>query len=226
MNGKFFAVGVGPGDPELMTYQAVRIIQESDVIAVPESGGKQNLALQIAAGHLADKTICFFDMPMLKDKQALCAYHDRAADEISILLEQGKQVAFLTLGDPTIYSTVMYVHKRLAAKGYDTAVVNGIPSFCAAAASLNRCLCEREEMLHIIPATHREMEEVFPLKGTKVLMKSGRELTRIREELQGHHAMLVENATMPDEKVYHDLQQMETAGYFSIVILPNEETDA
>lgn len=223
MKGKFFAVGVGPGNPELMTYQAVRVIRESDVIAVPESGGQQNLALEIAKEHVREKEVRFFSMPMLKEKQALEQYHDVAAEQIAALLEEGKQVAFLTLGDPTIYSTVMYVHKRLTAKGYDTAVVNGIPSFCAAAASLNRCLCEREEMLHIIPATHREMGEVFPLKGTKVLMKSGREIMRIQETLKGASAMLVENATMENERVYHDLQEMQTAGYFSIVILPSEE---
>lgn len=87
---------------------------------------------------------------------------------------RAKTVVFLTLGDPTIYSTYWYVHKRVAARGYAAELVPGVPSFCAAAAAMGRALCEDGEMLHIIPATHGRAEEGLALSGSKVLMKTGK----------------------------------------------------
>ena len=89
-----------------------------------------------------DKTILLFDMPMTYDRQARNASHDAAADALCALLDEGKTVVFLTLGDPTVYSTYWYVHKRVAARGYAAELVPGVPSFCAAAAAMGRALCD------------------------------------------------------------------------------------
>lgn len=223
MKGKFYAVGVGPGDPELLTVKAINIMEASDVIVLPKSGASENIALKIAGKHIDGKEICECDMPMIKDKEKLDMYHDESADLISQLLDEGKMVAFLTLGDPTIYSTVMYVHRRLTQRGYETAIVPGIPSFCAAAASLNTSLCERDEMLHVIPATYKG-EMAHELEGTKVLMKSGKTIMDIKDQLAEKHAMMVECATMENEKVYKDLNELkEQSSYFSLIVIPSED---
>ena len=157
------------------------------------------------------------------DQEELNRYHDRSAAEIAALLDEGKTVAFLTLGDPSIYSTVMYVHRRLTRMGYDTAIVPGIPSFCGAAASLNTSLCERDEMLHVIPATYKG-DQASQLAGTRVLMKSGKTIMKLKEQLAAQSAMMVECATMEHEKVYHDLNQLEEqSSYFSLIVIPSED---
>ncbi|MDD4377596.1 MAG: precorrin-2 C(20)-methyltransferase [Eubacteriales bacterium] len=223
MKAKFFAVGVGPGDPELLTLKAIKTMEGSDVIVVPRSGASENIALKIAEEYIKNKEIVECDMPMIKDQEKLNIYHDQSADLISNLLNNGKTVSFLTLGDPVIYSTVMYVHKRLTERGYDTGIVSGIPSFCAAAASLNSSLCERDEMLHIIPATYTDVDKIVEYDGTKVLMKSGKTIMDIKDKLVENSAMVVECATMENEKVYKDIKDLkEKSSYFSIIVIPSE----
>ena len=225
MKGKFFAVGVGPGDPELLTVKAINTMKRCLVIAVPKSGAQDNIALAIAGQYIEGKEILECDMPMIKDKARLDQYHDRSAAEIGKILDEGKDVAFLTLGDPAIYSTVMYVHRRLTEQGYDTGMVPGITSFCGAAASLNLSLCERDEMLHIIPATFKG-EQACDLTGTRVLMKSGKTIMEQKERLAEKHAMMVECATMENEKVYRSLNELqEPSSYFSLIVIPAEDRE-
>ena len=198
-------------------------MEESDVIALPRSGASENIALKITRNYIEGKALLECDMPMIKDQEELNRYHDRSAAEIAALLDEGKTVAFLTLGDPSIYSTVMYVHRRLTRMGYDTAIVPGIPSFCGAAASLNTSLCERDEMLHVIPATYKG-DQASQLAGTRVLMKSGKTIMKLKEQLAAQSAMMVECATMEHEKVYHDLNQLEEqSSYFSLIVIPSED---
>ena len=111
-------MGVGPGDPGLITRKAVGIISECGVIAIPESGGSRNIAREIAADLLDGKEILVCDMPMTRDNVALQQSHQIAANAIVKKLSEGSDVAFLTLGDPTVYSTYIYVHKLVAAMGY------------------------------------------------------------------------------------------------------------
>ena len=160
MSGTFTGAGVGPGDPELMTLKAVRAVRECSVIAVPVSDGElaepffakaeeagshaeyleRCVAYRIARSAVPEaeeKDKIFLPMPMIKERDRLKAVHDRDADAVAEILEEGRDVVFLTLGDPTVYSTCMYVHKRLKKKGYPTKLIPGIPSFCAAAARMD-----------------------------------------------------------------------------------------
>ena len=89
------------------------------------------------------------------------------------VLDAGKDAAFLTLGDPTVYATSMYIHQRIAGMGYRTSIVSGVPSFCAAAAKLDVSLGEKQEQIHIIPASY-DVEAAMQLPGTKILMKAGK----------------------------------------------------
>ena len=217
--GKLYSVGVGPGDPELLTAKAIRVLSECDIVAVPQSDGGGQTALDIAAQYIKGKTVRSFAMPMTHDRAARDASHDAAADAICALIGEGKTVAFLTLGDPTVYSTAWYVHKRVAARDCEAELVPGVPSFCAAAARLGRALCENGEMLHIIPASHGREREGLDLPGSKVLMKAGRGVLRVRDELresgQLEQAALVERCGMEGERVVYDLDELdEPSGYF------------
>lgn len=228
MKGILYGVGVGPGDPELLTAKAIRLLRECDAVAAPKSADGRQTALDIASPYIGqDKTILLFDMPMTHDRQARNASHDAAADALCALLDEGKTVVFLTLGDPTIYSTYWYVHKRVAARGYAAELVPGVPSFCAAAAAMGRALCEDGEMLHIIPASHGREREGLALPGSKVLMKAGRGVLRVRDELresgQLEQAALVERCGMEGERVICDLDELdEPSGYFSIILVKEE----
>ena len=227
MNGKLLGLGVGPGDPELLTIKALRIIQESDVIAVPGNEVQESVAYQIVKGvykELYSKPLIPIAMPMTKDKAVLEANHEKAADDIEACLKEGKQVAFLTLGDPTVYSTYMYVHKRILSRGYEVEIVSGITSFCAVAARLNRSLVEMAEPLHVIPATYKadEMNEILALPGTKVLMKTGRKLKQVKESIlnSGQSAVMIENCGMETEKIYETAEEIpDAAGYYSLIIV-------
>ena len=245
MSGIFTGVGVGPGDPELMTLKAVRAVEACSVIAIPVSDStleepvyesaanqeKQNasylercVAYQIAAGAvegIAEKDRIYLPMPMIKEKDRLKAIHDNDAAAVAELLDQEKNVVFLTLGDPTVYSTCMYVHKRLKRSGYLTRIVPGIPSFCAAAARMDIPLVENRQELHVLPASYH-IEESLDLPGTKVLMKAGRKMSEVKRLLTEKEldAMMVENCGMENEKIYENPDDVpEKSSYYSLIVI-------
>ena len=225
-HGKLWGVGVGPGDPELLTVKAVRVLREADVVIVPDASSGDKVALNIAKDYLKDKQIQFVKTPMVRDKAVMDAAHEQAADTISALLDDGKQVAFLTLGDPAIYSTYMYIHQKVLRRGYVVEVVPGIPSFCAAAARLNQSLCLGREPLIIIPASH-DQNDLMDLPGNKVIMKAGRSILELQQALaekgQLEGASMVENCSMENEHVYpHFADLKEPSGYFSLVIVKGD----
>ena len=225
-HGKLWGVGVGPGDPELLTVKAVRVLREADVVIVPDASSGDKVALNIAKDYLKDKQIQFVKTPMVRDKAVMDAAHEQAADTICALLDEGKQVAFLTLGDPAIYSTYMYIHQKVLNRGYAVEVVPGIPSFCAAAARLNQSLCLGSEPLIIIPASH-DQNDLMDLPGNKVFMKAGRSILELQQALaekgQLEGASMVENCSMENEHVYpHFADLKEPSGYFSLVIVKGD----
>ena len=228
---KLYGIGVGPGDPELMTLLAVRLIRRCGVIAVPRSGQEINAAYTIARGacpEIDEKERMELDMPMTRDREKLEACHDAAAAQVIEKLKAGVDVAFLTLGDPSIYSTYIYVHDRVLAAGYEAQIVPGIPSFCAVAARLNEGLTEAHQGLHIIPASYKGLEEALGLSGTRVLMKSGKSIGRIREMIADmdppQEVMMVERCGMEGERVFRSAEEIdENAGYFSVIIVKDKK---
>lgn len=228
MQGKLYGIGVGPGDPELLTLKALRIVKESPIIAVPGEVAQESVAYKIVKGaypELDEKELVAVSMPMTKDKKLLEESHDKAADQIAGYLKEGKQVAFLTLGDPTVYATYIYVHKRIQEMGYPLEIVSGIPSFCAVAARLNMGLVEKAEPLHVIPASY-EIEESLELPGTKVLMKAGKKMGKVKEILKarGDMCQMIENCGMENEKIYDSVEEIpDQAGYYSLIIVKEQE---
>ena len=223
MRGIAYGVGVGPGDPELMTLKAVRLIRENEVIAVPGKDAKESAAYKIASGavpEISEKTLVPIYMPMIRDRAKITEEHRKGAKLLEEYLDQGKNVAYLTLGDSTIYCTFSYLQHILEEDGYQVELVSGIPSFCAAAARLNTSLTEWNEPLHVIPASHQK-DEALDLPGTYVLMKSASHMKEIKEVLaaSGRRVSCVENCGMENEKVYHCAEEIpDDAGYFSLVI--------
>lgn len=227
MPGILYGVGVGPGDPELITLKALRIIRQSDVIAIPAADKDNCKAYQIArraCPELEEKMILPIPMPMTKDLAALSREHAAAAETVAYHLNAGKQAAFLTLGDPSVYSTYLYVHRRLRDQGYKTAIISGVPSFCAAAARINDGLAETSQALHILPGVYQtdSEREITELSGTKVLMKIGKNMKNIKKSIlkSGQNAILVENCGMPDEKICrHSEDFPDNPSYFSLIII-------
>ena len=224
MKAVFYGVGVGPGDPELLTLKAVRIIEECDVLAVPgrikEDSVAYGIAMAAVPGIVQKETICIH-MPMTKNEKKLRESHENGAAQIIRLLEQDRSVAFLTLGDPTIYSTYLYLQKLVQEAGYETAIISGIASFLAAGAALNTGLVEKDEQLHVIPSSY-EIEEALELPGTKVLMKAGKKMPLVKEAVARMDAdvYMVENCGMTGERICRGADEIpEDAGYYSLIVV-------
>jgi precorrin-2/cobalt-factor-2 C20-methyltransferase len=224
MTGILYGVGVGPGDPELLTLKAVRMIKECDVIVIPTADKDTCTAYNIVRQALPEvehKEVISVVMPMTKDKKKLAESHLLGAGKVEEYLERGLKTVFLTLGDPTVYSTYIYIHKLILQKGYKAEIINGIPSFCAVAARLREGLVEGAEQLHIIPGSYKT-QEALTLPGTKVLMKAGSKLGEVKEQLKilKADAAMVENCGLEGEKIYRTLEDIpEEAGYYSLIIV-------
>lgn len=228
MNGILYGVGVGPGDPELMTLKAVRLIKENKVIALPGSNPKETVAYQIAVAavpELAEKELLPIYMPMTHDKEEQKRCHRKGAYLVEEYLQYGQNVVFLTLGDSTVYSTFTYIQQIAQEDGFQTELVSGIPSFCAAAARMNMPLAIWKEQIHIFPAVHN-LSETLPDSGTCVLMKSGSKMNQVKEILKksGRDAVMIENCGTDKEQVYFHVDEIpDSAGYYSLIISKEAE---
>lgn len=223
MKGIAYGVGVGPGDPELMTQKAIRLIRENNVIAVAGKTAKEAVAYQIAAAvvpEIQGKELVPVYMPMVKNRDLIDVEHQKGAKLLESYLEKGQNVVYITLGDPTIYCTFSYLQHILEKDGYTVELVPGITSFCAAAARLNLPLAEWDEPIHVIPAVHKT-NDALDQPGTYVLMKSASHMQEVKEMLKrsGRNVSAVENCSMENEKVYRSVDEIpDDAGYFSLII--------
>lgn len=218
-----YGIGVGPGDPELMTLKAVRILKECRVLAIPGADKESCTAYQIAVQsvpEIEEKECLFLPMPMTKDKDILEESHSRACGQLVEWLAKGEDVALITLGDSTIYATCLYLTERMKKEGFPTVLINGIPSFCAAAARINVPLVSGADELHIIPASY-DIDKAMELSGVKVFMKSGSQFKRVKDTLleRGVEAVMVEKCGMEGERIFTTADEMpDTAGYFTLLI--------
>ncbi len=228
MQGCAYGVGVGPGDPELMTLKAVRILKMADVIAYAGTSPEDSTAFRIAVQavpQIREKELLPIRVPMTRDRQAQEIEHGKTAAIIEALLDDGKNVACLTLGDPSIYSSFSYYRKLLDKDGYRTEMISAVPSFCAVAAKLNIPLAEWEEPVHIIPALYQaesKTAEASSHSGTSVYMKIGRQLKPLKDSLKdsGAEVYMVAGCGMEDEKIYRGIEEIpDDARYFTTMIV-------
>lgn len=224
--GKLYGVGVGPGDPELMTLKAVRAIERCPCVATPETSGGKRLAFDIASGavDMTGKEILPLRFLMTRDEAAQARCHEELADAVAARLDAGRDVALLNLGDVSIYSTFAYLMDILTGRGYEAVMIPGVPSFCAVAAALGTGLTEMNEPLHIFPAGGMELSEALALRGSKVLMKTGKSMPEVRRALReaglADKTMLVQNCGLPDEKVCRSLDDAsDDISYFTTMII-------
>ena len=217
MTGTLFAVGVGPGDPELLTLKAVKTLRAADVVACPAKGVQPGFAYRIAeqaCPEITEKERLLLSFPMKKGDWNEA--HEAAAAAIIERLKIGMNVALLTLGEPAFYSTAFYVLAIVQKAGYAVEVVNGIPSFCAASARLLLPLAAGDDAVLITPGTFRNFD------GTQVILKVGSNLKTLKEQVaaSGKTAYLVENCATAEEKVYTGIDAIpDETGYYSLMIV-------
>lgn len=224
-NGTFYAVGVGPGDPELLTLQAANILKRCPVIAAPQTRSGQMLALDIArsALDLREKEILPLSFTMSREPALREESYQTAARQIEAFLQKGLDVAMVNLGDVSVFATAYYILERIREDGFRTVMAPGVTSFSAVAARLGCSLTQIDAPLHIIPAS-ADLDSALRFPGTKVLMKSG---SAIRETVHAleragllDRAALVADCGLPTEQVYRDLRELpENLSYFATIIV-------
>ncbi len=185
MMGVLYGIGVGPGDSMQLTLKAVKAIKDADVICLPKKDKDKCRAFQIALGAVPElrykKTISY-EFEMTKDEATLEKMHKEFYQKYKQLVKEGYNIGFLTIGDPTVYSTFGYIMKLAKADGIEVEIINGVTSFCGSAAASGILLCEGDEDVHIISG-QSNIDESLMLSGTKVIMKSGRNISEIKEKL-------------------------------------------
>ncbi|MDG2285349.1 MAG: precorrin-2 C(20)-methyltransferase [Alphaproteobacteria bacterium] len=226
MKGQLHGVGVGPGDPDLITLKALKVLQAADVIAYPalEEGG--SLARAIAAPHIPEgKEEFAIRMPMLVDRFPAMEVYDQAAERIGASLEAGKSVAVLCEGDPFFYGSFMYLFGRLAER-HPVEVIPGISSLMACAAALSAPLAARNDVLTILPAPLEDavLEARLAASDSVAIVKVGRHFERVRALLErlglADEASYVERATMEKQRVL-SLRDVNASAvpYFSMILV-------
>ncbi|RFU87827.1 precorrin-2 C(20)-methyltransferase [Streptomyces triticagri] len=237
MSGKLYGVGLGPGDPSLMTMRAVEVIASADVVAYHSARHGRSIARSIAADQLrADHIEEPLVYPLTTEttdhpggyQGAMDDFYAEASARLAAHLDAGRTVAVLAEGDPLFYGSYMHMHKRLAHR-YETEVVPGVTSVSAAAARLGTPLAEGEEVLTVLPGTLPEEELAARLASTDaaVVMKLGRTFPKVRRAMESsgrlEAARYVERATMPGQRLARLAEvDEESVPYFSVAVLPSE----
>ena len=232
MKGKLYGIGVGPGDPELLTLKAKRILDEADIIAVPvKEAGEESTALEIIRPvvELEHKHLLEVIFRMAKDKEERKKCRAAACEQLTAELSRGKNIAMITLGDVSVYSTYMYVNQYVAEHGFETEIIPGIPSFCSGAAAARLPLMEGNESLVIVPSVRAEqqVEEAIAHYDNVVIMKAGGSIGRILELMKKYDraegcATVISCVGMKDEYI-GPLDPERTYSYFTTVIIKREK---
>ncbi|MFC2316561.1 MAG: precorrin-2 C(20)-methyltransferase [Selenomonas massiliensis] len=228
MRGTFYGIGVGPGDPELLTVKAIKAIEAADVLIAPKTEKKEgSVALQIARPYLKKEIeIVYQVFPMVKDFAEDTGAWERNKEEILALLEAGKNVAFLTLGDPMFYSTYIYVFRLLEHEDVEIVTIPGVPAFAAIGSKIGRPIVEGNDVLAIIPGTadKEHLEKVMAVAGSAVIMKvyhnSAEIIDLLKRNNMAEDAVLVSRVGLDDERIIHDLEAHadEKLNYLSTIL--------
>lgn len=231
ITGRLFGIGVGPGDPELLTLKAVRLLHESPVVAYVSASGRPSMARRIAAEHLPPGLLEInLALPMQPVPELSRAAYDEGASRIGAELEQGRNVAVLCEGDPLLYGSFGQLFSRLGGC-YPTEIVPGVVSFTAAAAAARQPLIGGNDTFAVLPATlpKEALEAQLRRVDAAAILKIGRHLAKVRAAIAAlgllERAIYVEHATGQHERVVRlvDLGGDE-APYFSLILLPASGT--
>ncbi|RBM17546.1 precorrin-2 C(20)-methyltransferase [Streptomyces sp. PT12] len=235
--GRFYGVGVGPGDPGLITLKAARLIAAADVVAYHSGTGKRSNARRIAGDLIPATaveeelvypvTVGTTDHP-LGYEGALADFYEDSAARLAAHLDAGRNVVLLAEGDPLFYGSYMYMHDRLAER-YAAEIVPGVPAFAAASVTAGSPLVRQTDVLTVLPGTLPEAELARRLADTDgaVIMKLGRTFPAVRRALATagrlDHALYVERASMPGERLLPVSEvDPETVPYFSLIVVTGD----
>lgn len=221
--GTLWGVGVGPGDPDLLTVKAQRLLQSVPVLAWPAPLEGVGLARSIASPHIPDGKIeIAIRLSFRPERDDTDAAYDLAADAIAAHLDLGRDVAVLCEGDPLFYGSFAYVLARLGDR-FPVRVIPGVASPMAAAAGHLTPLSGLDDSLVIIPATKSEADIAALLLASDraVIMKLGRHLPKIRRLLEqaGRTGMLAERVGLEGERLLPLAQAGDEAAYFSLILV-------
>lgn len=228
--GILYGIGVGPGDPELVTVKAMKTIEKCDLLVLPakekETCKAYNIVREVYP-EIENKVCICCPFPMNMSEDALHAYHKEVATNMKLVLDADKKVGFLVIGDPCLYSTFEYIRVILDEQGYTTKIISGVTSVSAVAAVADISLAQNNEQVHIIPGEIECWEEALSLPGTKVFMKAGKNLGILKELLLAYEkknppaeVYAVSDCGLPGERSMRGASQIdEEMGYFTVVIV-------
>ena len=236
--GRLLGLGVGPGDPELITVKALRLLRESPVVAYFVAKGKRGNAFGIIEGHLQEaQTLLPLVYPVttealpapLSYEQVISDFYDEASLEVAAHLDAGRDVAVICEGDPFFYGSYMYLHDRLAER-YEAQVVPGVCSMLGCASVLGTPLVYRNQSLSVLSGVlpEDELEQRLRDAEAAVVMKLGRNFDKVRRVLRklglDDRAHYVERATMANQKIVplDEVEPMDSP-YFSMILVPGQK---
>lgn len=225
MNGKLYGIGLGPGDPELMTLKAARLISNATHVAYPTLETGASFARSIAQDHLrTDVQEIAITIPMSVARKPAQDAYDKGAREIRNVLETGHDVVVLCEGDPFFYGSFMYLFSRLA-EDFKAEIIPGVNSVSACASVVERPLVARSEVLTILPATlsTEDLSTKIASAEAIAIMKVGRHLGKVKDILAAQNLMdfahYVERATLPNQRVMPLAKAHDIAPYFSMILV-------
>ena len=233
--GRLSSIGVGPGDPELLTLKGLRLLRNADVIAHFAAKGKTGNAFSIVECYLdTHQTLLPLIYPVTTETLApplsyeaiIAAFYDECAQALAAHLEAGRNVTVLCEGDPFFYGSYMYLHERLADR-FDTEVVPGVCAMLGSTAVLGTPLVYRNQSLTVLSGVlpEEDLKARLAVADAAVIMKLGRQFEKVRRVLQAlglaTRAHYIERATMPDQRII-PLAEVDpaTAPYFSLIVVP------
>ncbi|MBV4501857.1 precorrin-2 C(20)-methyltransferase [Pseudomonas shirazensis] len=236
--GRLFGLGVGPGDPELITVKALRLLREAPVVAYFVAKGKRGNAFGIIEAHLqAQQTLLPLVYPVttealpapLSYEQVISDFYDEAAEQVAAHLDAGRDVAVICEGDPFFYGSYMYLHDRLAQR-FEAEVIPGVCSMLGGASVLGAPLVYRNQTLTVLSGVlpAEELKRRLADADAAVIMKLGRNFPKVRQVLAelglDQRALYVERATMANQKIVAlDAVDPQSSPYFSLIIVPGEK---
>lgn len=236
--GRLLGLGVGPGDPELITVKALRLLREAPVVAYFVAKGKRGNAFGIIEAHLqAQQTLLPLIYPVttealpapLSYEQVISDFYDEAAEQVAAHLDAGRDVAVICEGDPFFYGSYMYLHDRLAQR-FEAEVIPGVCSMLGGASVLGAPLVYRNQTLTVLSGVlpAEELKRRLADADAAVIMKLGRNFPKVRQVLAelglDQRALYVERATMANQKIVAlDAVDPQSSPYFSLIIVPGEK---
>lgn len=227
MSGTFYGIGVGPGDPDLLTLKAVKTIEGADVVIVPKSQTTQESTAFVIAKQYIREAAKLLPMvfPMAGKQKDWASAWKENADIIAAELDAGKDVIFLTLGDAMFYSTYIYVFRLIRERGYNAVTIPGITAFAAIASKAGFPLVEGDDVMTVLPATAdpEVIDKVMEYSNNLVIMKVSHNkdvINKLKEKGYGNNSVMISRCGLDDEKIVTDFEDFydDKLNYLSTIL--------